>query len=227
MLKKPIGILIVVLSFVCCYYLPTTTIRVVSQSDSVKMGDAAIGVVMLKHRVQIVAEKDAARCLGEGNTADVFTDFFSEFFGPKLQRTMQCKKAIVLKNIDPSAFREEERHFEKRDETWNIAVPIATQVFPDSINYLLVFNGIEVCPGVYYSYTGTNSSTPLRGLKTESIVSLWDIHARKEIAYGIIRCNVGSQMAVTKNTWFEVLDALARKCAEKIPLGNSEKADNR
>jgi hypothetical protein len=190
------------------------------------MDSASLGAVVFRDRINIGNPDDVGRCLGRGDPAEVFYSFFTEFFAQKLKASCRMNSVMMVQDVYPGAFHEERREGSSGKESWDLMVPSGAGIVSDTVRYLLIFSRIAVW-GEENPWSGaegwnlliTGSSTLKQAsLKAAAMVALWDNVEGREVAYGRLVCTAGSQMVVSKSTWFEMLDGIAREFAEKCLL---------
>jgi hypothetical protein len=220
LLKKPLLFLIVVVPLFGCG--PRSIIRITPECTKSSFAGATLGVVVCKDRIQIGCADEVGRCLGgENDPVGGFCSFFTEFFAPRLKGVSRFKTVTILSGFDRATLHEKRIESNKHGAEWDLMVPSDATAAQDSIRYLLIFSriavGSELTPGSQWMVLASGESTMKQSsLMLSAIVALWDSKTRKEVAYGVLNVEAGSQMAISKSTWFELLDEVAKGIAERM-----------
>jgi hypothetical protein len=202
---------------------PGTVIRLSPGYTSPDAGNATLGVIIVKNRIRVNNAEDVDRCLGGGDPVESFYSFFTSFFPQKLKNACRFKNVVMLHDPNLTAFHPEQVEGSSKDERWDLMIPNGRDALPDSVKYLLIFSSFTVggefnegSQGVVF-LTGSSIMKNC-SIKSIAIATLWDNTAGRKAAVGRIINEAGSQMMISKNTWFEMLDGIAREFAEKCSV---------
>ena len=202
-----------------------TGFRVMAGYHHMKIGNSALGILLIKKNLQISDPDDIQRVLGGGGSAeDMYYNFFSTEFPAKIKKHSKFNRVYFARGADESVLQGDSQTYDYQQDA-SIVIPPRRGFVSDSLGYLLIIDMLSIrldqrqtaqTAGAETSFTGLGGADNL--VHSASFV-LWDNAAGTIAAYGNLKEKIPLYDPMSKNTWIEMLDNLAASINQGMPYG--------
>jgi hypothetical protein len=222
MSKRLLGIVLLCSVFGGC---AGSGFRVMAGYNHLKIGNGALGVLLIKKNMQISDPDDVQQYLGgQGSPEDRYYDFFAAEFPAKMKASSKFKRVYFARGADESALRGDNQTYDyERDAS--MVVPPRRNFVSDTLAYLLLIDMLNTrldqrqtaqAAGAETSFAVFGGADHL--VHSASFV-LWDNNAGAIVAYGTLKEKIPLYDPMSKETWIEMLENLAGAINHGMPYG--------
>jgi hypothetical protein len=205
-----------------------TAVKVMPEYNHMQVGKSRLAIVFPKEWLTLHNPDDIVGDLGEGESKQVFCDFFTARLREFALKDGTFAGIDVVSGFDTSGFTTI-THSLSADKTASVKVPGRTPFMSDSLAYLLILDGIDVSrekkAGTTVVVLGT-SGIPIRKttgdcdrITLKGSFVLWDNLAGKAAALGQINEKSDVVFSNTKNALMSGIKDISSEIFINRPFG--------
>jgi hypothetical protein len=222
MVKLFIGGLVCLLFINCA----STVIKIMPEYSSMNVSKAKLGIIFIKEKTRITNPKDVTDDLGGGDPITTFSSFFSDQLLINAKNDSKFGNVCLVNNYLYSNFRDVNESF-SGDEMIYLRGPVKNAFNSDSLPFLLILENISISRNQTSGGTmmGANGAMMGTGGSDDLILTgtfaLWDNVSGKIVSMGKINEKSGVFIAMTKNTWANIVKSISYNIFIDKPYGKA------
>jgi hypothetical protein len=204
------------------------TIKVMPEYKNMNVEQSKLGIILLRESMVIQNRDDIAKNFGNGETKDVFHDFFTSQFRKFAKKDSKFGEVAVVNGCDLSGFTKSTQ-FLSADDSVQVSVPPQNACMGDSARFLLILDRFDISrdkkPGTrtvtrgIYGTMGITTVGASDKLVVKGTFVLWDNLAGKIVSFGKINEKTDVIVALTKQTWITAVESISSKIFVDTPYG--------
>jgi hypothetical protein len=228
-MPKYSGLIAVAASCLLLAQCAGTKIKVMPGYQNINVEKSKLGIILLTENLAIDNPDDVSDDLGGGETKQVFHDFFTSQLRGFAKKDGKFAKIGVVSGCDTSHFTRVQENLSS-DNLVSMRVPKEKNYMGDDWPYLLIFDNFTVSreqkTTSYMTGAGTGMGSGWSSSKSDKLsltgeFVLWDNLAGKMVALGELNEKAGVFMAMTKNTWINIVQSISSKVFLGKPYGKA------
>ncbi len=209
------------------------TVKIMPEYKKMNIEKSKLGIILIRENLTISNSNDIAKYLGNGETKQIFYDFFTSEFKEFAEQDGGFAEVNVVSGCETSGFTEISKYISSKylspDNYVYIRDPARKVCLVDGFQYLLILDDIDVARekksgGTVLLVKMYGKPMVMRPGDSDKLIIngkfvLWDNTAGKIAAFGKIDGKTDVISPMTKNTWINFVENISSEVFSNLTDG--------